>query len=273
MNYNTTTGQGICQPIIITPPYLREIRDISRFPASHMKTLWCHLFILKKNNETEQQEDPGTFRLFHFKCMDQLSVWIVGMWINDVWLHEQDTALKHDKPAFFFSSHFVKIPGCISDLLSLPFCLTLSYTLLTLSPIDPSPMLTITHTHMHTQWSTLTDPHSDPHPSPSLSLLYLYISPSIGYTCNLATEQSEDPPLPAHSSDCWTWQPIKWRRGSDDSQSSSCYCWESPCALHLFDPTCGQRSEHVHAHIWRNCALAAWITCTHTLTNQERSQG
>lgn len=112
------------------------------------------------------------------------------------------------------------------------FCLPPPSSLLTLSPVDPALTLTITHTHTHAPTHlhtfTHTDPCSDPHPSPSLSLLYLYISTSIGYTCNLATEQSEDPPLPARCSDCWTRQPIILCWGSSTSQSNICYYWELP---------------------------------------------
>ena len=98
-------------------------------------------------------------------------------------------------------------------------------------PIDPSLMLKFPHKHTCTYRHICTLTHTDPHPSSTLSLLYLHISTSIGYTCNLATEESEDPPLPAQCANCWTKQPIRLRQGSNKGQSRVRFSWVlQPCS-------------------------------------------
>lgn len=137
------------------------------------------------------------------KGLDSLSVWTVGTWINDLSLSQQASVMNT------INLSFSAFPLSRNPSVSLTCCRSSSVSLFPHPPDPPSdrPLPDADgHARTHRRVGALahTDPCSDPHPSCSLSLLYLYISTSIGYTCNLATEQSEDPPIPAHSFDCWT---------------------------------------------------------------------
>lgn len=187
-------------------------------------------------------------------CWDKLSVQSVGMWINDFCLYKQASAPKTiNLPLLLSPSQEIPSHSCHR----FPFPSSSS-----LHPPDPPHLPTPprhwrprAHTHQDIQGLARTDPRSDPHPSRSLSLLYLCISTSIGYTCNLATVQREDPPIPSRCFDCRIWQPIKLCQISSKSQSRFGYHWELPCVLHLFDPKSGQRNKytaglctHSHTH-------------------------
>lgn len=103
-----------------------------------------------------------------------------------------------------------------------------------------------THTHsvcsMHVS-HLYTYTHTDPHPSSALSLLYLHISTSIGYTCNLATEMSEDPPLPALTAG----PNIQSNCVKAPTRANQTFLIAGSCALalHLFDSSHRQKQARV----------------------------